>query len=225
MMSEDVPPNWGSGKDDSTDMRSRMGTSRIFKPNKELQPESPDQTAKIPHDASDVDAHKLALHHTIGTGWNQSASGQHRHDGITGPNIPASSIAEIAAGLQSYTPAWTASGTAPAIGNGSLKGRYLKLGALWIVFLDWFSGSTSTYGTGTWSFSLPSAPGINSTVPGAPIGMLNNGGFHWPVSGYFTGTTVGPIVANNADIVGANDPATRAWAAGSFLRLTCIYES
>lgn len=55
----------------------------------------------------------------------------------------------------SYTPAWTASGTAPAIGNGAIIGKYIAAGKLIHFRVVLTMGSTTTYGTGQYSISLP----------------------------------------------------------------------
>src|SRR5881409_1184368 len=54
-----------------------------------------------------------------------------------------------------YTPTWTSSGTAPALGNGTITGRYMKIGRTVICHINMTSGSTSTYGTGNYNWSLP----------------------------------------------------------------------
>jgi len=56
---------------------------------------------------------------------------------------------------QAYTPKWTASTTNPAIGNGTLTGRYIVIGKLCTYVLGMVMGSTTTYGSGDWAFSLP----------------------------------------------------------------------
>ena len=56
---------------------------------------------------------------------------------------------------QSYTVSWTASTTNPAIGNGTLTGRYIVIGKLCTYVLGMIMGSTTTYGSGNWAFSLP----------------------------------------------------------------------
>lgn len=66
------------------------------------------------------------------------------------------------ADLQSFTPVWTSSGTAPVIGNGSASGSFTRIGnvvqfAIAVVF-----GSTSTFGTGEFYFSLPVAMGSSA---------------------------------------------------------------
>ena len=57
-----------------------------------------------------------------------------------------------------YTPTWTATTTNPAIGNGTIVGSYSEVGK-WIRFrLKVTMGSTTTYGSGAYLFSLPVAP-------------------------------------------------------------------
>jgi hypothetical protein len=57
----------------------------------------------------------------------------------------------------SDTPTWTASTTNPVIGNGTLNGRYLKVGRTVHRAIDLLTGSTTTYGSGTYAFSMPVA--------------------------------------------------------------------
>jgi hypothetical protein len=56
---------------------------------------------------------------------------------------------------QSYTVSWTADTTNPSIGNGTLVGRYTQIGKTCILIIGLTMGSTTTYGSGNWSFSLP----------------------------------------------------------------------
>jgi hypothetical protein len=53
-----------------------------------------------------------------------------------------------------YTPAWTAA-VNPAIGNGSLTGRFVRIGRMITVHIRMRAGTTTTFGTGNWVFSLP----------------------------------------------------------------------
>lgn len=55
----------------------------------------------------------------------------------------------------SYTPIWTSSGTAPALGNGSTVGAYRAVGTTVSVRGNLTIGSTSTVGTGDARVSLP----------------------------------------------------------------------
>jgi hypothetical protein len=61
----------------------------------------------------------------------------------------------IAYTWDSYTPAWTSSGSAPAIGNGTLVGKYIQRGKWVAGFAKLTCGSTTTFGTGVYNLSLP----------------------------------------------------------------------
>ncbi len=82
---------------------------------------------------------------------------------VTG-NLPLSNLGSFT--FSSWTPTWTTSGTAPAIGNGTLTGTYLQIGKL--VFFDMLltAGSTTTFGTGRFTFTLPATPASTASVSG-----------------------------------------------------------
>lgn len=65
-----------------------------------------------------------------------------------------------------YVPAWTAAGTAPDIGNGTITGKYIVFGKLIHVYISVTFGTTTTYGTNEWRFSLPSGftPNVSTTT-------------------------------------------------------------
>jgi hypothetical protein len=54
-----------------------------------------------------------------------------------------------------YTPSWTSSGTQPNIGNGSVTGKWRRVGDSIECQVRVLAGSTTTYGTGTYLLSLP----------------------------------------------------------------------
>ncbi len=60
-----------------------------------------------------------------------------------------------------YTPTWTSTGTAPAIGNGVVVGRYVQIGKLVHAYGSITFGTTSTYGTGNYRFALPVTASAN----------------------------------------------------------------
>ena len=66
----------------------------------------------------------------------------------------------LRAGVQAtwdiYVPTVTGT-TNPSIGNGVLTGRYLRLGKTIICTIVMQMGSTTTYGSGTWTITLPVA--------------------------------------------------------------------
>jgi len=78
-----------------------------------------------------------------------------------------------------YVPTWTASGTAPAIGNGTLTGLYWFSGTdnkLVNVRIRWLAGSTTTFGTGTYAFALPFLSANNGIFSGLGTVFINNAG-------------------------------------------------
>lgn len=54
-----------------------------------------------------------------------------------------------------YTPTWTSSGAAPALGNGTLVGSFVRAGRMITANLLLQIGTTTTFGTGAYFFSLP----------------------------------------------------------------------
>lgn len=79
-----------------------------------------------------------------------------------------------------FVPTWSGSGGAPAVGNGTLLYRYLKLGRT-----NWFSlqltlGATSTVGAGTYTFT------VHATAP-------NNGMYFENIKGKFVDSSTGNI--------------------------------
>lgn len=63
-----------------------------------------------------------------------------------------------------YTPVWTATGTAPSLGNGTLTGKRSRVGKKVSFQLHFTAGSTTTFGTGDWRFSLPTTLAANALV-------------------------------------------------------------
>lgn len=78
----------------------------------------------------------------------------------------------------SYTPAWTSSGTAPSIGNGTLSGRYYRPTGASIVTVvgRLLLGSTSNPGTGFYFVSLPFAVNAASQLLVAGSAAVRNTG-------------------------------------------------
>ncbi|MFE2941046.1 hypothetical protein ACFXKG_18575 [Streptomyces sp. NPDC059255] len=128
----------------------------------------------------------------------------------------------------SWTPTWTAVTTNPSLGNGTLNGRYMKWGRTCMISLELTCGSTTTYGAGAWSFSLPfgSATGVGHKVGLAhAVGSIR-------VAGH---TLIAPNAPNfqcffpasgsvsNLNNAGAANPFT--WAATNLLRVTLTYET
>lgn len=67
-----------------------------------------------------------------------------------------------------YTPVWGSTSAAPVLGNGTISGRFMQFGKLGFFDGVLTTGGTTTYGTGTYTFTLPvgwtAAAGINTLV-------------------------------------------------------------
>ena len=87
-----------------------------------------------------------------------------------GQRVLAADLAALTqqAAWTAYTPTWTSTGTAPSKGNGTLVGYYGKVGRVVTAKIALTSGSTTTFGTGAYLFSLP--------LPAAVTGV-GSGGF------------------------------------------------
>lgn len=66
----------------------------------------------------------------------------------------------IQAAWSTYTPTWTAVTTNPVLGNGILAGRDLQVGKTIQFSIKLTDGSTTTYGSGGWKFTVPVAPNV-----------------------------------------------------------------
>lgn len=128
----------------------------------------------------------------------------------------------------SFTPTWTSNGTAPALGNGTLTGRSMKFGRTVVCHINLTTGSTTTYGTGDYSWSIP----FTSANAGASL----VGSAHLLGTARWLGQIViSPNVTTCSAFfpVGSADTRTNfmtdarpeTHAAGNQLRLSFVYES
>ena len=130
-----------------------------------------------------------------------------------------------------YTPTWSAPTTNPSIGNGTLVGRYTQIGKTCILIIGLTMGSTTTYGSGNWSFSLPktakNTSGINfyGVAHIRKVGTANyeriaqiSPSISTTVINMFTDPTPGSNSAN----ISATVPFT--WGNGDALGIEITYE-
>lgn len=71
--------------------------------------------------------------------------------------IIRSLVDAIEAGWTAFTPGWFGSTTNPAIGNGTIVGRYKRIGKTVFFRISITAGTTTTYGSGNYSFGIPFA--------------------------------------------------------------------
>jgi len=128
----------------------------------------------------------------------------------------------------SYPPTWTGSGSNPSLGNGTLVGRYSKVGRLVTVHINLIPGSTTTYGSGNYNWALPFAAANNgcSYILSAHLlgtdrwmGQMVISPAATTTSAFFNLSTTNSRI----DFMTPTRPET--FANGSQLRITGTYES
>ncbi|MEU9865480.1 hypothetical protein AB0D99_31890 [Streptomyces sp. NPDC047971] len=72
-----------------------------------------------------------------------------------GSRITTTRLNEISGIWIPYTMSWTGTTTNPAIGNGIIEAEYALVGGLCTVRGNVTMGSTTTYGSGQFQFSIP----------------------------------------------------------------------
>ena len=113
----------------------------------------------------------------------------------TGQVLTAATMNSIGAVSETFTPTWTASGTAPAIGNGTLTGRYFRIQKIVFVQMLFVAGSTTTYGTGNYSFSVPAGKKDRAALNGfmsqgiSRLYDASSGGIYYGQASFFSGGT------------------------------------
>jgi len=122
----------------------------------------------------------------------------------------------------SYSPTWTASTTNPTLGNGGLIGTYLNAGKLVMYRIRVAFGSTTTVGSGTYTWTLPVAA-ITTSVP---VGMAvcfdasavtnNTRQAFSTASGISLQSEAGAAVTHASPF---------AWATGDLITITGTYEA
>lgn len=128
---------------------------------------------------------------------------------------------------QDYTPTWTASGSNPSIGDGTLLGRYVQIGGVVHFSIKLTGGSSTNWGSGNYSFALPVVAageiemvgtcfiGDSSAGSGAySTGIAFVGAGASTVSGYVGGKNASSIVSNaNPQTFASGD---RIWMTGEY---------
>lgn len=116
-----------------------------------------------------------------------------------------------------YTPVWTAVSVNPAIGNGTLTGNYLLDGSVVKFIIGLTVGSTTTFGTGLWRFSLPIAAVAPLTPHATALAFDTSGAISRLAMAISISTTTIALNGDNAGQFSATVPFT--WATGDTINL------
>lgn len=134
---------------------------------------------------------------------------------------------EIFAAWTTYTPSWTAATTNPVLGNGTLTGRYMKVGRTCHVQVDLTCGSTTTYGAGAYSMSLPFTSASVGIRPGQLHGFLSQRfiGQCLVSPSATTALLYFPASGSVSNLSSASPTVPFTWASTAQLRMSLTYET
>jgi hypothetical protein len=162
---------------------------------------------------------------TFGTGCkNSSASGNvlvTTYTDSSGSTGTDANTFDVLIPRTSYVCSWTGASSNPAIGDGTLVSTYSRYGNQVQVDVALTIGSTTTLGSGVWSFSLPIAvaAGSGHVVGAARIGQTNYGAA--TVLGTVGTSTVLVYAEGASTAVSGTVPA--AWSTGHTLIFSLSY--
>lgn len=129
-----------------------------------------------------------------------------------------------------YTPSW-ASTVNPAIGNGTIGGRYIRVGSSTSKTIHFYlsitMGSTTTYGSNNgWVIGLPVNGAFSNTTPApsfSAFALDSSASTRYALACFLDNANRVLLSANAAAVtVGATSPFT--WATGDILRISGTYE-
>jgi hypothetical protein len=121
-----------------------------------------------------------------------------------------------------FTPTLVSSSGSPTIGNGTLTGRYKRLGKDVLVEIVLTRGSTTSFGTGFISFgNLPVT--ARTTVSAAGSATLFDSGTNSFVGSCHLETTTSIAPLSASGVITSTVPFT--WATSDIIRLSMTYEA
>jgi hypothetical protein len=123
---------------------------------------------------------------------------------------------------QSYTPTWTAVTTNPTLGNGTLAGAYVQVGKLVVYRIRLNFGSTTSIGSGVYSWTLPvTVSGAADYLGGAFC--FNGSGTRRPRHALCGSSTTVQLCDDSG--ARTDHSNTLAWASGFSISISGTYEA
>lgn len=95
--------------------------------------------------------------------------------------VISAATVSLSATKQTWVPVWTSTGVAPAFGNANVNAVWWDYGPLIEFRLRIIFGSTTTFGTGNYSFTLPVAP-VSILQTMNALAIDNSAATRWPGS-------------------------------------------
>lgn len=139
-------------------------------------------------------------------------------------------IATTPGAWTSFTPTWTGATTNPVVGNGTLLGYYSLNGKTCHFHIDLVTGSTTTFGSGNWSFALP-FPAVNGhgsrvgTAQTLGTGVGRYAGQCVISPGASTTSAFFPDPNGDATLFFAKSDTPYTWTTSEQMRISATYET
>lgn len=129
----------------------------------------------------------------------------------------------------SYTPVWTAATTNPVIGNGTITGAYAAAGKLIFYRISIIGGSTTTWGSGAYSFTYPPFAPKDTSNPGNPgtTGFMYDLNVTKPycLTGIGNGSTTIRMLEGSANSFMSHNYPIAVPASGDEINISGVYEA
>lgn len=149
-----------------------------------------------------------------------------RPDGLYVPTSAVSGAWSV------FTPTWSLAGGSivsnPSLGNGTLSGRYARIGNTVFYNISLTMGSSTTVGAGTgsyWTFSAPVASQASLMAVGSASAIDTETTNFTGAVRFATATTLVVSYSGGTNYWGPLTPATASWDPGDSLRLSIMYEA
>jgi hypothetical protein len=146
---------------------------------------------------------------------------------LTLPDVDGT-LAVAATAWTDYTPTWASDGTQPAIGDGTLKGAYRINGKEMAIRITLKAGSTTTYGTGFYTWSLPAGvvAKTSTTIRQIVAGWIfdSSTSARGVVVGYIGSAGTAFSAANSFGTSSVAQTIPFTWASGDEIHLTGVIE-
>jgi len=178
-----------------------------------------DLYSQIVQSISGIFTNPDASYRTIDFTWDPEVT-------VTINNMSGTGISTVP--WSDYAVTWSSSSAPqPSLGNGLLRGYYTTVGKTVFVRVEFVAGTTTSFGIGTWSFSLP-VDAKDSKGVQLPCSMRDSFSVNW-YAGIVNGSFSGSV--NSASIISTTSPAVSVdvnnpfgWGPNDTLQFNGSYE-
>jgi hypothetical protein len=121
-----------------------------------------------------------------------------------------------------FVPIWSSSGTQPVLVNGTVAGKYGRVGKFVWYTMRWTAGSSTTFGTGRWEFLLPVTS--DGTAFTASAILVDSGTQIYTATGILISTTEFSITfTGDTSSGGITNTTPFTWANGDSITCSGFY--